>query len=153
MSLSFLSSTLKSQIQGVFDDVHVTLGKEITAYKDAERNVVALTPAYNHLYDVGGSLSKTTVSSTFTARIKYLKSSDKLLNDGSIRAQLKVPLPEGVVRVKVDPTGFAFLQDAKRIELDGTRYSILNDSFPKSIGPFDFRYYAFYLIPTDPDDQ
>lgn len=151
MALSFLSDSVKTQIKAVFDNVHDTFGRDIIAYKDAQETISITTAGYNSRYGSPVSVSKTTVSQTFKARIKYIKSSEELLRDSQINSQLKISLPEGIVRIKVDAEGFNFIKEAKRIELDGQRYTVLNDSIPKIIGPFDPQYYSFYLVPLDED--
>ena len=153
MALNLVSDNAKNQAIAALENVHDTFARTITAYKDAELNITAVTPEYNSIYGSNGlSIEKSVVSSEFTARIKkYNTPSEEYLEDGRMNAQFKIPIPKGTVRIKVEPIGFNFIKDAKRIELDGKRYSIMNDSIPKTIGPFGPQYYAFYLAPIDPD--
>jgi len=145
------SQSRRTEIGQIFDNVHKTFGRTITAYKDAENNVVASTPSYNAIYGTAANsnVSKSTVSSTFTARIRHIKNGETILVDNAIDSQIKIQLPAGSVRVKVDEIGFDFLRESKRIDLDGERYIILNDSDAKPIGPFSPDYFIFYLRPID----
>jgi hypothetical protein len=142
------SDSLKAEIGQILDNVHETFGRTITAYKDAENTVVATTPSYNAIYGVDANITKTTVSSSFTVRIKYIKKDEEqILTDSRVDSQLKISLPAGSVRIKVGTIGFNFLKDSKRIDLDGRRYLIINDSFP-----FSPEYHTFYLKPLDEDE-
>ena len=146
----FFNSATRSSIERALDNAHETFGRSLTAYKDAEKTVTLFTPQYNAVYGTAGrtsmSVSKTTVSSVFTARIRYFTNSETILDTDS---QSKVSIPEGLVRIKVDAEGKNFIRDAKRIDLDGKRYLIVNDSFPQPIKPYIPKYFAFFLSPID----
>jgi len=149
---NYFSAADRAQIAAVFDNVHTTLGQTITAYKDAESTIVVMSPAYNSIYGTGGSspstITKTAVSREISARVRYI-SGDEELFLSKAGAQLKIPLPHGSVRLKVNASDKDFLKEAKRVEFDGIRYSITSD--PLGIGPFSPEYFSFFLTPIDED--
>jgi len=152
----WFSSSTRRKIESLFDNAHDTFGRTVTAYKDAENTVTLTTPQYNSIYGTAGrfplSTSKTVVSSTFTARIRYIKNTEENLEKAETsktNSQFKLSLPEGTVRIKVASDGKVFIQDAKRIDLDGKRYRLLNDSFPELVSTYTPKYFAFYLAPID----
>ena len=77
--------------------------------------------------------------------------SEELLQDSSSNArsagQDKIILPTGTVKIKVNLEGYEYVREAKRVELDGRRFSIKSDGKP--LGMFGPQYYEFILIPMD----
>jgi hypothetical protein len=149
---NYLSTAARAQISGVFDNVHETFQRTITAYQDAESNIIVMSPSYNSLYGTGGSspstVTKTVVSREISARIRYISGDEDFLF-GASNAQVKVTIPRGSIRIKVATIDKDFIKEAKRIEFDGIRYNIVSDSV--GIGPFAPNYFSFFLTPIDED--
>jgi hypothetical protein len=70
--------------------------------------------------------------------------SDSASNKGS---QNKIIMPQGSVKIVVDPAGYLFIKEARKVEFDGKTFSIKSDGVP--IGLFDNQYYEFFLTPLD----
>jgi hypothetical protein len=146
--MDYLSSSVRTQISEIFDNVHETLKQTITVYKDSENT---MTPSYNSIYGSGGStplsITKTSVSRSVGARIKYLSSEEDYFTSSEVNSQMKITIPKGSIRIKVTSDDFDFIKEAKRIEFNGVRYNIISDGLP--IGPFSPEYYSIFLTPID----
>jgi hypothetical protein len=146
----FLSENQKTNIKSIIDQIHETFAREITVFKIGQRTVISSSANYNALYRQQSSNTATTeVSQTFQARIKYVEMSETLLQDSQSNSsgQDKIILPEGTVKIKVNLEGYEYVREAKRVELDGRRFSIKSDGKP--LGMFGPQYYEFILIPMD----
>lgn len=149
----FLSENQKTNIKSIIDQIHDTFAREITVFKIGQRTVIASSPNYNALYRQQSSNTETTeVSQTFQARIKYVEMNETLLQDSQSNSayssgQDKIILPAGTVKIKVNLEGYEYVREAKRVELDGRRFSIKSDGKP--LGMFGPQYYEFILIPMD----
>lgn len=81
---------------------------------------------------------------TIKARIDYgSPMNEDALAANPIDNKLKVMIPEGVVRIKLDKDGYDYIIGAKRIDLDGKRFFI--DSAVRPHGLFDPKFYTFFL--------
>jgi len=149
----FLSENQKTNIKSIIDQIHDTFAREITVFKIGQRTVISSSANYNALYRQQSSNTETTeVSQTFQARIKYVEMSETLLQDSQSNSsyssgQDKIILPAGTVKIKVNLEGYEYVREAKRVELDGRRFSIKSDGKP--LGMFGPQYYEFILIPMD----
>jgi hypothetical protein len=151
MATSYISETLKTQLQATIDNVHETFARTITVYEEGERVLIAASSTYNGVYgktNTGGtSVSRTSVSHSIKARIQYINAKDESLSDGQINAQPDIDLINGSVKITVDESGFAILKEAKRCEFEGRKYEIASKGNPTGIlGP---QYYHFFLKPLD----
>jgi hypothetical protein len=143
----FLSENQKTNIKSIIDQIHDTFAREITVFKIGQRTVISSSPTYNALYKQQSSNTATTeVSQTFYARIKYVDMNEELLKNPN-PGQDKIIMPTGVVKIKVNLEGFNYVKEAKRVELDGRRFSIKSDGKP--LGMFGPQYYEFVLTPLD----
>ena len=143
----FLSENQKTNIKSIIDQIHDTFAREITVFKIGQRTVIASSPTYNALYKKQSSnTTSTEVSQTFQARIKYVDMNEELLKNPN-PGQDKIIMPTGVVKIKVNLEGFNYVKEAKRVELDGRRFSIKSDGKP--LGMFGPQYYEFILTPLD----
>lgn len=149
----FLSENQKNNIKSIIDQIHDTFAREITVFKIGQRVAISSSPSYNALYRQQSSNTSTTeVSQTFQARIKYVEMNEELLQDSASNStyssgQDKIILPAGTVKIKVNLEGYEYVREAKRVELDGRRFSIKSDGKP--LGMFGPQYYEFILIPMD----
>jgi hypothetical protein len=146
----FLSENQKTNIKSIIDQIHDTFAREITVFKIGQRTVISSSANYNALYRQQSSNTETTeVSQTFQARIKYVEMSETFLQESQSNSsgQDKIILPAGTVKIKVNLEGYEYVREAKRVELDGRRFSIKSDGKP--LGMFGPQYYEFILIPMD----
>ncbi len=146
----FLSENQKTNIKSIIDQIHDTFAREITVFKIGQRTVISSSANYNALYRQQSANTETTeVSQTFQARIKYVEMSETFLQDSQSNSsgQDKIILPAGTVKIKVNLEGYEYVREAKRVELDGRRFSIKSDGKP--LGMFGPQYYEFILIPMD----
>lgn len=143
----FLSENQKNNIKSIIDQIHDTFAREITVFKIGQRTAISSSPTYNALYRQQSSNTSTTeVSKAFFARIKYVDMNEELLKNPN-PGQDKIIMPTGVVKIKVNLEGFNYVKEAKRVELDGRRFSIKSDGKP--LGMFGPQYYEFILTPLD----
>jgi|TARA_R110000824_G_scaffold182512_3_gene363443 hypothetical protein len=149
---SLLTSVQKAALQSAFDDVHDTFARDIYVFKEAKKIVISTDPNYNPIYDKNSSLSKTVTKEvqrkTFQARVMYnVDRAEPYLSAPEIDSQLKLKIPDGTVRIKIDQAGYNYVKGSKRIELDGRRFTIESDVRPH--GLFEPTYYTFFLMPTE----
>lgn len=133
-------------------DLHDTFSREITVYKNAKRVAIASSPSFNAIYGTSGATNTSeyqTVSQTFLARIYYIKMDEEFLASSTANtdAQNKIIMPNGSVKIVVDPQGYLFIKEARKVEFDGISFSIRSDGNP--IGLFGNQYYEFFLTPVD----
>jgi hypothetical protein len=130
----FLSDSQITKISGVFETLHTTFARDVTIYKNPKKTVVSTSPRYSPIYgrrDTGSTSSVTyeTVSGVFPARIYYISS------------------PAGSAKITVKKNGYEFIKEARRVELDGQRFSIKSDGTPQ--GFTGNQFYTFLLTPID----
>ena len=151
MAQSFITDAQKTSIKSIIDDLHETFARNITIYEEGERVLIAASSQYNGVYgNTGGgtsSVSRTIVSHTVKARIKYMNAKEENFSDGNVDSQLSQEIMDGEVRVTVDASGFAILKEAKRCEFEGRKYTIGSKGNPNGI--FGPQYYHFMLKPLE----
>jgi len=150
MPQSLITSSEKSAMESVMDDVHETFARQITAYKDSSKVVLITNPNFNPLYDTGGgnteSIINTSISKTFKVRIQYQNDIDKQYwDEAGVDTQFKIERVKGRVRLKLYAEDYAWLKDAKRFDVDGKRYVL--DSVFKPHGLFNNNFYTIFLKP------
>ncbi len=143
----FLTQGQKDNIKAIIDRIHDTFARPITVFKIGTRTAIASSQNYNFIYrQQSANTSTTEVSQTFQARIKYISADEELLPDPNA-GQDKIILPAGSVKIKVNLEGYNYMKEAKRVELDGFRFSIKSNGKP--LGMFGPQYYEFLLLPID----
>ena len=146
MGTSLISAADKGSLNNVFNDIHQTFGRPITIYQSAQEVVLVTNPDNNFLYQSApmNSLTSTVIQSgVYLARVLYGKREELVPFAGGGLAQNQVRLSEGEVRIKLDPTGAAYLAGAERIQFDGNTFMVNTDSRPH--GLFDPNFKTFYL--------
>tara|TARA_R100000808_G_C2151783_1_gene160943 strand:+ start:1019 stop:1465 length:447 start_codon:yes stop_codon:yes gene_type:complete len=146
---SLISSADKTAIGNVFNDMHDTFARPVTVFQKENQIFVATNGTYNALYAriANENTTKTKVTqTTVQARIRYQQEQKEIDIPGT-RAQVNVPLGEGVVRVKIDETGYNLFKKASNIEVDGEAFRIVSDA--SKIGPFVVKFYTLYLRRAD----
>lgn len=146
---SLISDGDKASIGDVFNDIHYTFARAVTVFQKQNDIFVATNSTYNALYNriSAEPSSRATVTQTqVCARIRYNQDQKEIDLPGT-RAQVNVPLGEGVVRVKIDKAGYDLFKKATNIEVDGQALRIVTDA--GRIGPFSVHFYTLYLRPAD----
>lgn len=146
---SLISNSDKVNIGSVFNDMHDTFGRDVVVFQRKNEIFVATNGTYNALYKRlnDQETSRVTVTSTTVkARILYRQDQKEIDMPGT-RAQVNVPLGEGVVRVKIDAAGYDLFKKATNIEIDGSAFRIVTDA--GKVGPFTVHFYTLYLRPAD----
>ena len=149
---TLINQKLMDRVSLRFADLHDTFSREITVYKNAKRVAIASSPSFNAIYGNSGTTNTSeyqTVSATFSARIYYLKMDEEFFQNSSAGtdSQNKIIMPNGSVKIVVDPRGYLFIREARKVEFDGITFSIRSDGNP--IGLFSNQYYEFLLTPID----
>lgn len=151
MATSLISESQKTTIKAIIDDIHETFARNITVYEEGIKVLIAASSEYNGIYGKTGggetSTTKTVVSHTIKARIKYIDAKEQNLAGGGVDSQLDIDLIDGSVRITVDENGFEILKEAKRCEFEGRKYTINSKGNPTGI--FGPQYYHFYLAPIE----
>jgi hypothetical protein len=149
---SLISQIAQEKVNRAFADLHDTFSREITVYKNAKRVAIASSPQFNAIYGSSGSTKNfeyQTVSKKFSARVYYLKMEEEFFQNRSqdSSSQAKIIMPHGSVKIVVDPEGYAFVKEARKVEFDGITFAIKSNGNP--IGLFGNQYYEFFLTPLD----
>jgi hypothetical protein len=151
MATSLISDSQKNTIKAIIDDIHETFARNITVYEEGKKILISASSEYNGIYGKTSSgtssTSKTSVSHTVKARIKYINAREQNISDGNISSQLDIETIDGSVRITVDASGFEILKEAKHCEFEGRKYTI--DSKGNPTGIFGPQYYHFYLSPIE----
>jgi hypothetical protein len=151
MGTSLISDSQKTAIKSIIDDIHETFARTITVFEEGERVLIAASSTYNGIYGKteggGSSVSRTVVSHSVKARIKYINADEQNLADGQINSQLDINLINGSVRITVDSDGYDILREAKRCDFEGRKYEISSKGQPTGI--FGPQYFHFFLKPLD----
>jgi hypothetical protein len=149
---SLINQKLMNMVEKKLGDLHDTFSREITVYKNAKRIAISSSSQFNAIYGSSGStnnLEYENVTKTFLARIYYIKMDEEFFSNESNGngSQSKIIMPSGSVKIVVDPEGFLFIKEARKVEFDGKTFSIRTDGNP--IGLFSNQYYEFFLTPID----
>jgi hypothetical protein len=149
---SLINQKLMDRVSSKLADLHDTFSREITVYKNAKRIAIASSASFNAIYGNSGATNTSeyqTVSATFSARIYYLKMDEEFFFNSSADSdsQNKITIPNGSVKIVVDPQGYLFIKEARKVEFDGISFSIRSNGNP--FGLFGNQYYEFMLTPID----
>lgn len=150
MATSYLTTAQKDYLNGIFDNVHETFARTITVWMNPEIAILTASPTFNALYNAdlaNAPLTPTYTpkSYTFKARIHYMSQEQSLFPGAE--AQQRIVYPVGTIKIKVPADAFPYLKEARRVEFEGRRYSIVSDYKP--FGIFGPKYYSFILSPID----
>ena len=149
---SLIPDSEKQMLQQAFNDIHDTFSRPIYYFKEAKTVVLQTSPSFNPIYGQNNSIKqtvkKTVHSGSFNARITYdTDKANSYISDPEIDSQLKLRLPDGYVRIKVDSSGYKTIKDTKRVLFDNRTFSIESDVRPH--GLFKPTFYTFFLLPTE----
>lgn len=151
MATSFIPADQQYVYGDPFNDLHATFARPVSIMRDAQRVVTVTSLSNNFLfpdapinsvYAPGGQ-----VSGVFLARIKY---PEKQVRDffytsrGDAEDQNNLRKQDGLVRIKLDPTGASYIDGAQRIVLDNKLFLLETDDQPHGILSIN-QFYTFYL--------
>lgn len=151
MATPFIQPSDQSNYGDPFNDLHVTYARPISIMRDAQQVVIATNASNNFLfpdapgndvYAPGGQ-----VSGVFLARIRYPEKQNRdyfYTSRGSTEDQINIRKDDGLVRIKLDPTGASYLQGAQRVQMDGDLFIFDTSKQPHGILS-NIQFYTFYL--------
>jgi len=149
MGTSYLTPAQKDFYGNQFYNLAATFGRPLTIYRTAQENVLVENPDNNYLYAEAPFNTETTkvvMSGVFTGRILYGKRETLVPfanAGGGGAAQNNIRLSEGEARLKLDPTGAAFIEGCDRVKFDNTIFDVITT--PRPHGLFDPKFKTFYL--------
>ena len=152
----FFSQNQINKIRTLNDTLHTTFARTITVYKNAKTTLIASNDNWNALYgrtNTGSdsSVEYTIASQEFQARIYYDNMDTSYLTDDGpgeqAGTQNKVVTADGVVRIVVNEDGYNYINEARRVEFDGTKFIIESDGKPRGLTSNQF--YEFELSPVE----
>jgi len=134
-----------------FNNLHATFARPISIFRDENQVIINNpSPNDNFLYPTAPTtsfVSGVQVSGIFPARIKYPEKQTLTYfytSRGSTEDQIVPRKMDGLVRIKLDPTGASYLEGAQRVMLDGALFQI--DTSPQPHGLVsNIQFYTFYL--------
>ncbi len=148
-------ASYNAAIRGVFE----TFMLPFQIYLDAQIAVVNTSPSFGGMFgdqsqDAVGPTSTPLTPQVFTVSgcIRYGNGQPWQFIEGGSRSdyqQNKVRESEGVVRIKVDQSGYAFLKQANQVVLDGITFDLNSTARPHGIVGAPDRY-TFTLQRVDP---
>lgn len=148
---SLISQSRQNMVSAVFKNLHDTFTREITVYKNAKGVSISSSPSYNSIYgsrSQAESIEFQTVSKSFKARIYFIKNEQEFLQSNNQNSSIdKIILPNGLVKIVVEPDAFEFIKEARKVEFDGVIYNVRSPGAPE--GLFETQFYEFYLTPIN----
>ena len=144
------SASEKLILSNNFNDIHDTFSRPIYIYRRANEVLISENPENNFIWDNAPNNSQAEiaiVSGMFNARIKY-GTEQKRENFSSetrnnAEEQNVSTLEMGMVRIKLDPSGAAFIGDAERVKFDDEVFEITTSKRPH--GLFTPQFYTYFL--------
>ena len=144
---SLISDSEKATLHSVMDDQADTFSRAVTIVKDPIVTVPTHSSSFNSIYGNAGAttpITYTEQSSTIQARIQYGAQMDEdYFTASKSPNQIKVDIPEGLVRMKIKASDYATVSEAKRVEFDDQKFSIYSDF--RGHGLFDTKFYTVML--------
>lgn len=149
---SVISSGVKNLYEGYFQTIiHDTYARPISIYRQSENIIISTSVSNNSLFTsapFNDTVQTVAVSGIFNARVLYNKQEALgMFEPFGIRKlggdQVNIQKEEGMVRIKLDPTGASYLFDAKRVTFDGEVFTIRATKRPH--GLFTPHFYDFWL--------
>jgi len=142
---SYISAADKLALAQPFYNIHDTFKVPIVMYKDAQQVVISTNPQHNAMFPgapFNDTLQNVTQSGVFNARIKYMAKEDldffNTTTRGKGEDQNTLKIEMGMVRLKLDVTGSAYLSDATRVVFDGDVFEPMTSKRPHGLFVRDF---------------
>jgi hypothetical protein len=150
MATSYLTDAQKTTLNDEFNNLHATFARPITIWKTAEQVIISTDSSNNYMFAGAPGNSETLViqqSGVFPARILYGKKQTlEMFNSAQWRNsadQNNIWMQEGEARIRLDPTGAAFLAGAKSVTMDGDIFKIVTSKRPH--GLFTPNFFDFFV--------
>jgi hypothetical protein len=154
--MSLLSDAEKAEFSAEIVKVAETFERDIVIYKEAQKIIVSTDVNWNPFQQNDLNLIPQNPENqaqvyNMRARIWYERQQpnpylEPYVGGNLDEAQLKLKNPEGKVRIKIGPSGWAIMGGAKLIQFDGFMFDV--ESSPRAHGLFDNQYYTFWLKRT-----
>jgi len=143
---SLISDSEKTTLNNVMDDQADTFSRPVTVIKDPVVTVPTASSSFNSIYGNAGAttpITYTEQSSTVQVRIQYGSMGEDYFTASKSPNQIKVDIPEGLVRMKIKASDYSSVSEAKRIKFDNQEFSVYSDF--RGHGLFDTQFYTVML--------
>lgn len=150
---SLLSDAEKAALEAEMVNVADTWERDILVFVSPEKLIVSSNPNFNRFQQNSQNLQNQNPGNVpqsyiIKARVLYNKEQmypymNPYVGGSNDEAQLKQRVEEGKVRIKVGPSGYAIMGDAKKIEFDGLAFDC--DTVVRPHGLFNSQYYTYNL--------
>ena len=140
----------KASLESIMSLISDTFMRPIMIWRKKNEVVISENPSHDFIYAKAPINTQTVdvpVSGIFNARILYGQKqtldyfdSTRMRNGAD---QLNIRLDDGSVRLKLDPTGAAFIEGCQRITFDNMVFTI--DGGKRPHGLFTPQYYTYVL--------
>lgn len=131
----FFTSAEKLEFSNLFNDLHDTFSYPIYIFKQRDELVITDNPNHSYVWDNAPTNTQTVttfVSGTFNARVLYGKTQERnfISTRQSDRGedQIGAEVFEGDVRLKLDPTGAAFIKEAQRVTFNDSLFEVKTET-------------------------
>ena len=149
--MNLISATQRGALQAQLASIHDTLSRDVVIFKTAQQILISTSPQHNYIWgdNAPGNdvIQEVPVSGVFRARIQYAVNQDSALMEGALSRQggdqISAQIEQGTVRLKLDATGIAFIEQAKRIVIDGEPFA--PEGSPRPHGLFGPQFYDIKL--------
>lgn len=147
--MPLISDAEKASLIADLDNVAQVWNRSITGYKPVNISAQSSTDSFNYIYQnttPESSITTTTVSGVFDARVWYLPADSNYIKNIPIDdAQLKAS--KGIIRLKLNEAGYAFISDSKYVKFDDRTCQVVSDI--RRHGLFGADYITLYLMMVD----
>jgi len=137
---TYITDSQRGALENPFSLLHNTLGRDIVMYKTAQQITISTNSKNDYIWEsapTNDAVQSIPVSGVFKARIRYGTNQGRVqmntTTQGKGSDQLNIELEMGDVRLKLDATGAAFIQDAVRVVFDGTVFNVETPKRPHGI--------------------
>jgi len=128
---SLISDSEKSSLNEVMNDHHDTFARPVVVIQDPIKTVPEPNSSFNSIYRNAGATTPvvfTPQEFTIQARIEYGSSfGEDYFSNSQSPNQLKIDIPDGLVRMKIKASDYGIVSEAKRVRLDNQEFSIYSD--------------------------
>lgn len=148
---SFISTGEKAALQAVMRSQAETWEEDIVVFKEPEKLIISTDPNYNPFQRNDQNIFNPTNEPSgyvIKARILYQNRQEAPFSlpyvGGNLdTAQLKDRAAEGIVRIKVNASGYAIMQEAKKVLFDNFMFTV--ETLERPHGLFNREYYTYFL--------
>lgn len=147
---SYFTDADKTSLTNEFYNIADTWGRPVCMFKTAAQVVILSNPDNNSFFPsapFNDKVENIIVSGVYQARIQYNPKQDLSFlasnEAGGGNTQETLKASNGIVRLKLDYSGAAYLQDATRVTFDNSEFEVFTD--PRPHGLFAPIFKTFYL--------